>query len=422
MDIIRYLRSGFSAQLSLWVTGFVTAIFVVALALLFRFSQDVVKDESLEHNMQVLEQAALRVDRLLHQTETTAATVSWIIRHHLSSPTIVAGLCHEVMQANPWIDSCYVIPVSQSPVSMAGWREKELDAVADSVPLKPMVLTYYLPVQNARGEHCLTLTVDVQMDWAEINTAVTKQIPYAQCFLQGVGGHYLLEESGWHLEDDGKDTYHFYRPFSHSVWGLAMLCPEHGFMGGFNRLLMIGVFWTVAALLLLLLICRIVIDRNIKPLDLLSVKVRRIAHNQFDEPIPTSSRQDEIGELQRGFSTMQQALASHLDEMHRKTETLKQQNEALKAAYERGRKDERTKTAFLSRISEQIMMPVNKILVAADRLDGRYQNFTKEEMSRLQHHISANTETITSLIDQMLLNSQRATDAGNSNEPEMPEP
>ena len=68
------------------------------------------------------------------------------------------------------------------------------------------------------------------------------------------------------------------------------------------------------------------------------------------------------------------------------------------------------------------MMPVNKILVAADRLDGRYQNFTKEEMSRLQHHISANTETITSLIDQTLLNSQRATDAGNSNEPEMPEP
>ena len=49
-------------------------------------------------------------------------------------------------------------------------------------------------------------------------------------------------------------------------------------------------------------------------------------------------------------------------------------------------------------------------------------NFTKEEMSRLQQHISANTETITSLIAQTLLNSQRATDAGNSNEPEMPEP
>ncbi len=62
MNIFRYLRSSFSAQLSLWVTGFVTVIFVVALTLLFRFSLSVVKDESLEQNMQVLEHAALRVD------------------------------------------------------------------------------------------------------------------------------------------------------------------------------------------------------------------------------------------------------------------------------------------------------------------------------------------------------------------------
>ena len=77
MNIFRYLRSSFSAQLSLWVTGFVSVIFVVALTLLFRFSLTLVKEESLEQNMQVLEHAALRVDRTLHQTETTAAAAGW---------------------------------------------------------------------------------------------------------------------------------------------------------------------------------------------------------------------------------------------------------------------------------------------------------------------------------------------------------
>ena len=53
-------------------------------------------------------------------------------------------------------------------------------------------------------------------------------------------------------------------------------------------------------------------------------------------------------------------------------------------------------------------MPVNKILVAADRLHGRYQNFTKEDMSKLQQQINANTETIISLIDQTLISSQHS--------------
>ena len=66
-------------------------------------------------------------------------------------------------------------------------------------------------------------------------------------------------------------------------------------------------------------------------------------------------------------------------------------------------------------------MPVNKILVAADRLSGRYQNFTKEEMSRLQQQIATQTETITSLIDQTLRSSQQATaDDDHKEEPQTP--
>ena len=183
---------------------------------------------------------------------------------------------------------------------------------------------------------------------------------------------------------------------------MAMLCPERDIMADYNRLQTTGILVMVAVLLLLLLVCRLVIDYNLKPLDLLSVKVRRITQNHFDEPIPTNNRQDEIGELQRGFSTMQQSLASHLTEMHHKTEELQKRNEELQIAYERGLEDERAKTAFLSSISERIMVPVNKIHDATDYLDLHYQDLTKEEMARLQQQIVAQSEIITNLIDQTL--------------------
>ena len=95
MNFFRYLRSSFSAGLSLWVTGFVTAIFVVALTLLFRFSLSAVKDEALEQNMEVLEHAALQVDRILHQVEVTAKTVGWMISEHRGQPSDISALCRE---------------------------------------------------------------------------------------------------------------------------------------------------------------------------------------------------------------------------------------------------------------------------------------------------------------------------------------
>ena len=421
MNIFRYLRSSFSARLSLWVTGFVTAIFVVALTLLFRFSLAVVKEESLEQNMQVLEHAALRVDRMLHRTEMTATTASWMIRHHLSQSAIVAGLCQEVMRSNPWIDSCYVVPAGKLQIETTGWQAALLDSASDSVAMKPMVMSYYLPVADSQGEPYLTLVIDVQMDWAEIHSELTAQIPYAQCFLQGAGGLYRMETSGYRLlRAGGRDIYHYYRPFSHADWGVAMLCPERDIMADYSRLQTTGIIVMVVMLLVLLLICRLVIDRNLKPLDLLSEKVRRITQNHFDEPIPTNNRQDEIGELQRSFSTMQQSLASHLSEMHRKTDELQERNQALQAAYERGREDERTKTAFLSSISERIMQPVNEINAATDRLSANYQSLTKEEMSHLQQQISGHSNTITSLIDQTLITSRGAAADNNSTEPKSP--
>lgn len=69
---LRCVRGSFSAQLTLGVAGFVVAISAVVMAMLMRFSQEVIRDETLTATRQALENAALRIDNTLRQAELSA--------------------------------------------------------------------------------------------------------------------------------------------------------------------------------------------------------------------------------------------------------------------------------------------------------------------------------------------------------------
>lgn len=72
MNPIKKIRSSFTWQLTLWVAGFVLAISGIVIFLLARFSQDTIRDESIDTTMQALENTALRIDNTLRQAEMTA--------------------------------------------------------------------------------------------------------------------------------------------------------------------------------------------------------------------------------------------------------------------------------------------------------------------------------------------------------------
>ncbi len=72
MTLIEKIRTSFTTQLTLWVAGFVLAISGVVIFLLVRFSQDVLRDESIDTTQQVLENTALRIDNTLRLAEMTA--------------------------------------------------------------------------------------------------------------------------------------------------------------------------------------------------------------------------------------------------------------------------------------------------------------------------------------------------------------
>ena len=55
---LQKIRTSFSSQLSLWVAGFVLVISAVVIILLVRFSEDVIRDETIDTTLQALENTA----------------------------------------------------------------------------------------------------------------------------------------------------------------------------------------------------------------------------------------------------------------------------------------------------------------------------------------------------------------------------
>ena len=72
MNLLLKIRTSFSTQLSLWVAGFVVIISAVVIGLLASFSEEVIRDESIDTALQALENSALKIDNTLRQSEMTA--------------------------------------------------------------------------------------------------------------------------------------------------------------------------------------------------------------------------------------------------------------------------------------------------------------------------------------------------------------
>ena len=72
MTIFQKIRRSFTIQLALWVGGFVVVTSCVVVGLLASFSEDVIRDESIDTTLQALENTALRIDNTLRRTELMA--------------------------------------------------------------------------------------------------------------------------------------------------------------------------------------------------------------------------------------------------------------------------------------------------------------------------------------------------------------
>lgn len=312
------------------------------------------------------------------------------------------------------------------------------------------LLTFCLPISNAQRKTVGVLAVDVALnDLSEVVLAV-KPSADGYCTLLGSDGSFIvhpdttklfyetvfsqeLDDTDEQVEEvgramvtgksgymrfrlDGVDSYVFYEPFKRDElvgrylddmgWSVGVIYPEADIFGDYNRLMFIVLALSVGGILLLRLLCRAFIHHQLKPLRMLTSAAQYIAEGHYDEPVPDTRQQDEIGRLQTNFQYMQQSLAERVQELEQLKDTLHERGKVLRLAYDQAQEADRLKTAFLHNMTDQMIIPVTTIEGDVKTLCDGYSDMQQQEANQLTNEILEQGKTVTKLLNDLLEVSQ----------------
>ena len=222
------------------------------------------------------------------------------------------------------------------------------------------------------------------------------------------------------FQRDGKDWYVFFKPFERSAapgrtmeklgWSIGVVYPEDDIFGDYNQLLYIVLAIAVIGLILFFVLCRWITHRQLLPLHMLTYSVQRIADGNYDETIPYTRREDEIGQLQDHFQQMQQSLATQISELDQLDSTLQERNEVLKKAYAKAQKADRMKTVFLHNMTNQMIAPSDAIEKSVSALCTHYHDISLKEADDEIQIIKQQSQTIIELINTMIHSAENETE------------
>ena len=335
MTPLQKIRTSFTTQLSLWVAGFVVFISTVVIALLASFSEEVIRDETIDATLQVLENTALRIDNTMRQREITARLENQSLRQNRS-------------------------------------RTERLIKESGSLAMLQQSLPH------------VQLSV-ARRDSSQFDTYI------------------IGDEGGYRqLMYDDKDMYLFSQPIGDRQFNLVAFCPAEDIYGKYSRMQWILVSWGIASILALLLVLYLVIARHLRPLHLLADSAQSIAQGHLDTLIPDTRQCDETGRLQNSLSLMQRNLATYMDEMLLKQDTLNKQHAELQAAYNEAQIYEEKKGQFLHDMTIRMTAPVEQLCRCTDTICRDYFKLSSDDMAALQSDIMQGSETITELLDQLI--------------------
>lgn len=221
---------------------------------------------------------------------------------------------------------------------------------------------------------------------------------------------------------DGEKWHVFYKPFKQTAapgrieadlgWSVGVVYPNDDIFGVFNRLLYILMAIVFAGLAAFFILCRMITHRQLLPLVMLKNSARRIANGDYQEAIPTTNREDEIGQLQERFQHMQEALSSHIGELEELSVTLKKHNEELAVAYRQAKKADRMKTLFLHNMTNHMVEPSNQITTSVISLCDLYQSGKMEEAQPVIDNIHEQNKVMVEVLKDMLLTADNDIEKG----------
>ena len=315
------------------------------------------------------------------------------------------------------------------------WIEPFMEDATEGIIVKDIFSSYSRPIHDAKGNCVGTFSVDIRLEWFTKTISEIKPYPHSFCVMLGKGGTYLVHpdstklfyetiftrtleepdsmmtalgtsmlagESGHKtINYQGEPCHVFYRPFKNTGWSVAVVIPESDILAPYSRLKGYTLWISAAGLLLLLLFSLTTIRNNLKPLQKLAETTRRISEGDFSVTVENSPRADEIGQLQRSFTTMQQSVNNYTNELRSETIKLKERQEELHEAYEHAREDERLKTAVLHKMPDKMAAPVAEILTTAKQVCD-HQGDDTLDISEAANKLRENASQITTLLDEMI--------------------
>ena len=319
---------------------------------------------------------------------------------------------------------------------------KEEDRRSDDVP----VMLYCIPIRMATGDPAAVIAVEVSMDLLTKVVQKAKPSPQSYCMLLDNDGTYIIHpdhnklngqtlfsvaeedadttmlstakailsgETGYKsFRAEGTDYYAFYKPFlrtdrvGHNLyninWSISIIYPEEDINSPLKELLLSAMSISSIGLLVFFLLTRIVIRQQTKPLRKLTQVAEEIADGNYDEEIPKTHRMDEIGEFQRNFKHMQDALLDRVSEQDKLTSTLRERLESLNKTYEQIKENEHVKADFLHNVSNQMLEPAQVISASVNTLCNKSQDISMQEAQHEVDNIREQRETILEALNQIL--------------------
>ena len=443
----RIITRTLSFRLSLRIIVALAALLLMALLIIYFFSRKAVKDEALQNAQQTLEAAVLNIDNILFDVEQAVGNIYWKIALQIDHKAVAEKYARKILELNPYVADCRIDWAGDSITSETHWGWT--DPMRKNDGKGEAVTSFCLPLYD-KQQRVAVLTVDVSLALLSKIVLETKPSPNSYCTLLGRNGSYIVHPDSAKLNHNvfdlamkdghpsvveaaeamvagetgykrivmrGQHCFVFYKPFERADepgrtgdklgWSVGIIYPEDDILGNYRRLLYTVLAIALAGMILLLLLCRGFIHRQLLPLRQLAKSAQRIAEGHYDEPIPISLQQDEVGRLQNHFHEMQQSLATRMGEMQQLTDSLQERGEVLQAAYEQAQVADNMKMNFLYNMSNEMIAPVSGICKNVKIIYDRWNSLSDEEASRLVGDIQLWSGKVTDQLNQLIRNSEK---------------
>lgn len=359
--------------------------------------------------------------------------LAYVYRKSYNSPELLSG---EAGLRIPYTEQFWYTETMKT--CRPGWLDPGQNHVKNIEP----VITFCLPIHERSGECVGVVAIGLSINLLSQIVLENKPTINSYCMLLGNDGSYIIHPDrkklhgrnvltepevtesptalnafkvmlGGHSGDmsfmlhDVK-WYMFFKPFVRTDipgrsmealnWSIATIYPKTDIFGDFYDLVIHVVSIVLIALLVFYMLCRIAIRRQLKPLIKLTETAEHIAEGDYDETIPNTTRDDEVGIFQKHFRIMQQALEADIKKQEEQQATLQKHREELEKTYKQIQEDDKVKNTFLHNVTNRMIAPAEAITDSVENLCDHYQDIELTEADKEANNIKKQSDTILELL------------------------